>query len=119
MPTSLPKTSSSSSLITADGGHIHQPARNASAFRAHGTQTGQESRINNDSEPGPSSKIIADSEWLSLIDILVLNEHELAEMTGSDFLRADQALPLLQSLHRAGDFIHHRDARSRRGISSL
>lgn len=52
--------------------------------------------------PAPPQSIIATSEWLSLVDILVLNEHELADITGSTFIRADEALPLIKQLHTSG-----------------
>ena len=52
--------------------------------------------------PAPPQAIIAQTAWLSLIDILILNEHELADVTGNKFTRADEALPLLKELHAAG-----------------
>lgn len=52
--------------------------------------------------PAPPQSIVATAGWLSLIDILVVNEHELADITGTPFTRADEALPLIKQLHASG-----------------
>ncbi len=52
--------------------------------------------------PAPVGTIEPAEDWLSLVDILILNEHELATLTGRESASAVEAIPMVRSLHDRG-----------------
>jgi ribokinase len=55
--------------------------------------------------PAPVGMIDPADDWLSFVDILILNEHELATITGHETASAVEAIPMIRSLHARG--VHH------------
>jgi ribokinase len=52
--------------------------------------------------PAPVGTIEPQNDWLSLVDILILNEHELAALNGKSTAQAIEALDLINHLHERG-----------------
>jgi ribokinase len=86
----------SAGTILVAGWEIPTPTLRAGLERAR--QGGATTLFN----PAPVGSIDPQDDWLSLVDILVLNEHELAELSGEATLVAHQAIEHIRRLHARG-----------------
>jgi ribokinase len=52
--------------------------------------------------PAPVGAIDPHDDWLGLVDVLILNEHELGLLNGQSFVEASQSLLMITDLHDRG-----------------
>lgn len=77
---------------------LETPTGAVQAALARARASGMKTILN----PAPAHAVVADPAWLSLIDTLILNEHELATISGRSSVRADECGSLLADWHERG-----------------